>query len=148
MWIGLTDDVLRALNSRSHEALGGAEPNDVEGNEHLQFALLRANTAKLERNHAAFVRMSRGVELGSKFRVPGVQKQGGFRRGAQTQFSSTVYTVAAILQQGRQVRAAENDQIYSVKLILPVAADSAPTGRALEQAAERRTQQVQAQRAG
>ena len=45
VWIGLTADVLRALNSRSHEALGGAEPNDVEGNEHLQFALLRANTA-------------------------------------------------------------------------------------------------------
>jgi len=76
------------------------------------------------------------------------QKQRGFRRGAQTGFSSQIFTIAAILQQGRQVRAAENNKVYSVKLILPVSGDSVPTGRALEQAAERRTRQVQAQRAG
>ena len=107
--------------------------------------------ARTQQGSRGITRVSFGCLVESKwgrFRAPLPQLQRGFRRGAQTRFSSTVHTVAAILQQGRQVRAVENNNIYSVKLILPVAADSVPTGRALEQAAERRTQQVQAQRAG
>jgi hypothetical protein len=147
VWInGAVDDVLRALNERPHEALGGAQPRDVAGNEHLQHVLLQANTAKLERNHAAFTRMRRGLEVGDKFRAPLKRAQRGFQRASAAQYSSQVFTVGAILQQGRQVRAQEDDKTYSSKLVLPVAAGSEAGGRALAVAQQRRTAQVQGQR--
>ena len=43
---------------------------------------------------------------------------------------------------------AEDGKVYSTKLVLPVAAGSEAAGRALEQAAVRRTAQVRAQRGG
>ena len=138
-------DVLTALNERPSEVLGGAQPNDPAGNEHLQHLILTRNTAAVERNHSAFVRMSRGLSVGSKFRAPLPRKQRGFQRGAAQQFSAAVHRVAAVLQGGRQVRA-EDGKVYSTKLVLPVAAGSEAAGRALEQAAARRTEQVRGQR--
>ena len=138
--------VLRALNERPSEVLGGAQPNDVAGNDHLQHLILTRNTAAMERNHSAFVRMSRSLSVGRKFRAPLPRKQRGFQRGAAQQFSAAVYTVAAVLQGGRQVRAEEDGKVYSTKLVLPVAAGSEAAGRALEQAAARRTEQVRGQR--
>ena len=124
------------------------KPNDVEGNEHLQHVILQANTAKLERNHAAFTRMRRGLEVGDKFRAPKKRAQRGFQRAAAQQYSSQVYTVDAILQSGRQVRAEEDGKVYSTKLVLPVGEGSTAAGRALERAAARRTAQVRGQRGG
>ena len=144
------DIALSALNERPHEALGGAQPNDVEGpqGDHLKHVSLQANTAKLERNHAAFTRMRRGLEVGDKFRAPLKRQQRGFQRAAAQQYSSQVYTVGAILQQGRQVRAEEDGKVHSTKLVLPVAAGSTAAGRALAVAQQRRTAQVRRQRGG
>ena len=142
------DDVLIALNERPSEVLGGAQPNDVAGNDHLQHLILTRNTAAMERNHSAFVRMSRGLSVGSKFRAPLPRKQRGFQRGAAQQFSAAVYTVAAVLQGGRQVRAEEDGKVYSTQLVLPVAAGSTAAGRALAVAQQRRTAQVRGQRGG
>ena len=141
------DDILRALNERPSEVLGGAQPNDVAGNDHLKHLIMTRNTALMERNQAAFVRMSRGLEVGSLPRAPLPRKQRGFQRGAALQFSADVHRVAAVLQSGRQVRA-EDGKFYSTKLVLPVAAGSQAAGRALEQAAARRTAQVRGQRGG
>ena len=105
------DDVLRALNERPSEVLGGAQPNDVAGNDHLQHLILTRNTAAMERNHSAFVRMSRGLSVGSKFRAPLPRIQGGFQRGAATRLSAAVYTVAAALPGGRQVGAEEDGKV-------------------------------------
>jgi hypothetical protein len=148
LWIDKVDDALRALNERPHEALGGAQPNDVEGpqGDHLRHVILQANTAKLERNHAAFTRMRRGLEVGDKFRTLNKRAQRGFQRAAAQQYSSQVYTVGAILQSGRQVRAEEDGKVYSTKLVLPVAAGSTAAGRALAVAQQRRTAQVRGQR--
>lgn len=148
LWIDKVDDAVRALNERPHEALGGAAPADVDGNEHLALVILRANTAKLEKNHASWVRQRRGLEVGDKFRAPLKRAQRGFQRGAAQQYSSQVYTVGAILQEGRQVRAQEDGRVYSTKPVPPVAGDSQPAGRALQQAAVRRTMQVRQQRGG
>ncbi len=148
VWIDKLDLALRALNERPHEAIGGAAPADVDGNEHLQHVILQANTAKLERNHAAYARMRRGLEVGDKFRAPLKRAQRGFQRAAAQQYSSQVFTVGAILQSGRQGRAEEDGKIWSTKLVLPVAAGSTAAGRALTVAQQRRTAQVRGQRGG
>jgi hypothetical protein len=146
VWVDKVDDVLRALNERPHAALGGAAPSDAETSDHLAHLTLIRNTKAQERNHAAHVRSMRGLEPGSKFRAPLKRAQRGFQRGAAQQFSSQVFTVGAILQEGRQVRAQEDGKVYSTKLVLPVSQDSQPAGRALQTAQLRRTAQVRAQR--
>ena len=134
--------------SRAHKGLTyGQLTGNCQSRIWLGLILMR-NTSNMERNHSAFVRMSRGIEVGGKFRAPVPRKQRGFARGAAQQFSAAVYTVAAVLQQGRQVRAEEDGKVYSTKLVLPVAAGSAAAGRALERAAARRTAQVRGQRGG
>ena len=75
-----------------------------------------------------------------------------------TQYSTRVYTIAEFRQEGRQLKTEEEEaerlnkvpqppiKWHSTKLVLPVPADSAPAGRALEAAQARRTAQVRAQR--
>ena len=92
--------------------------------------------------------MRRGLEVGDKFRAPLKRQQRGFQRAAAQQYSSQVFTVGAILQQGRQVRAEEDGKVYSTKLVLPVAPGSEAAGRALAVAQQRWTAQVRGQRGG
>ena len=75
-----------------------------------------------------------------------------------TQYSSRIYTIAEFRQEGRQLKTEEEKaerlnkvpqppiKWHSTKLVLPVPADPAPAGRALEAAQARRTLQVRAQR--
>ena len=92
--------------------------------------------------------MRRSLEVGDSFRAPIKRQQKGFQRAAARAFSSQVYTVGAILQQGRQVRAEEDGKVYSTKLVLPFAAGSTAAGRALAVAQQRRTATVRGQRGG
>ena len=149
VWIDKWEDAIDALNARPRQALGGTAADDVSGNEQMRFLMLKHASVKQERNHLAFERSRQGLEVGDKFRVPLPKLQRGFRRGARQQFSSQVYTVRSFRQRGRQVVADEDGKVYTTKLVLPVAQGSqAYTGRALEQAAERRTAQVRQQRGG
>lgn len=147
IWIDKYQDAIDALHARPRQALGGPAADDVSGSDQMRFLMLKRASAAQERNHLEFQRSRRGLEVGSKFSVPLPKLQRVFRRGARQTFSREVYTVRSFRQQGRQVVADEDGKVYTTKQVLPVAAGSqAYTGRALEQAAQRRTEQVRQQR--
>ena len=77
----------------------GAPPNMVsEDNSVLNHLLIKANSRKLEVNAQVFLRNSKLLEKGSKFRVLVKEKNiRGLRRGFKPSFSGKVYVVSELL---------------------------------------------------
>ena len=146
VWIDKLEGVIDSFNQRPLSALGGAQADDVEGSDTLKMLLLKRNTSKLEKSALAWQRARRGLEVGSKFRIPLKRLQRGFRRGAAATFSAETYTVREFRQDGRQVVADEDGKVYSTKLVQAVPEGTAETAfRALERAQQLRTARVRQQ---
>ena len=123
-----------------------AAPNDVKGNDFLEYALLRKNTAYMKQNAKSWTRTKK-ADVGDKFRALMKMKHRGFHRGYLPTYGKEAHTVAAVREGGRVVRAA-NGKDYVTSKILTVPADSVEANFAPLVFAERqRRQQYRAARA-
>ena len=96
----------------------------MESNEVLSHLLLKANSEKVRHNAKIFLKMKKGLEIGSPFRALIPDKRiRGLRRGFQARMSGKVYKVKESLRDARQVKA-ESGEVFSIKLVKAVAEGS------------------------
>ena len=110
---------MAAHNSQNKETVG-APPDQVSGNEVLEHLLVKANSEKIRHNSQIFLKMKKGLEIGSPFRLLIPDKRiRGMRRGFQPRMSAKTYKVKEFLQDGRQVKA-ESSEVFAIKLVKAV----------------------------
>ena len=94
-----------------------AAPNDVKGNEFLEYALLRKKTQYMEQNAKNWARTKK-ADVGDKFRSLMKRKQRGFHRGYLPTYGKEVLTVAAVREGGRVVRATNGKDYVTTKILI------------------------------
>ena len=153
-WIDSLARVVAGQNDKAHYGLAKATPNEVGTgiNTWLQYSLLVKNTKHMEQNSKAWERSKKGLEIGSKFRVPVKRKQRGFQRGYTMTYDKDVHTVQGFRENGRLAVSNRVDnqgrpKTFRTSVVLPVPADSVPANtQALDYAERTRRQQIREQR--
>ena len=116
-WSGALQRATKALNDEPKpDVLHGASPNEVDGDEHVNFMLLQDNAKGMVQNQAVVDTRERALKKTNTFRAPiSINRQ--FKRGFRAAYGDKIQ-VASI---DKNIVKGKDGETYSLKQIKPVA---------------------------